>query len=208
MSDNSLPPAPHEGHIGPIKNPKQLLLAVFFSFVVPIFAIIGLVFYVVSEMKPAGSANAEHMELGGVTQQSHDQAIEQRIQKVGFVEIRDANRPLKTGEDVFKAQCSACHATGAAGSPKFGDSAAWGPRIKQGLEALVNSALHGKGAMPAQGGGDFDDTEVARAAAYMANAGGAKFAEPQRPAAAASGAAGAAPAADAASAPAAQTAAK
>jgi hypothetical protein len=47
----------------------------------------------------------------------------------------------------------------------------------------MNSALKGKGAMGAQGGGDFSDIEVGRAVAYMANAGGAKFAEPQAPAA-------------------------
>jgi cytochrome c5 len=106
-----------------------------------------------------------------------------RIQKVGTVEVRDANRPLKSGEEVYKAQCSACHATGAAGSPKFGDAAAWGPRIKTGLDALMNSALKGKGAMGAQGGGDFSDIEVGRAAAFMANAAGAKFEEPKAPAA-------------------------
>jgi hypothetical protein len=44
----------------------------------------------------------------------------------------------------------------------------------------VNSALKGKGAMGPQGGGDFDDVEIARAVVYMANAAGAKFAEPQR----------------------------
>jgi cytochrome c5 len=108
----------------------------------------------------------------------------QRIQKVGMVEIRDANRALKSGEEVYKAQCTACHAAGVAGAPKVGDAGAWGPRIKTGLEALVNSALKGKGAMGAQGGGDFDDTEIARAVVYMANGSGAKFAEPQRPAAA------------------------
>lgn len=177
MSDNHH----EEAHTGPIKNPKQLLIAVIFSFVIPIFAIIGLVLYVTSADKPAaGAANPE-------------KAIAERIQKIGMVEVRDANRPLRSGEDVFKGQCSACHATGAAGSPKFGDAAAWSARIKTGLEALVHSALTGKGAMAPQGGGDFNDTEIARAVVYMANAGGAKFAEP---------AAGAAPAADGASAPA------
>jgi hypothetical protein len=54
MSDNSH----EEDHTGPIKNPKQLLVAVFFSFVVPVFAIIGLVYYVTSAAKPAGTADA------------------------------------------------------------------------------------------------------------------------------------------------------
>ena len=105
---------------------------------------------------------------------------------------------------MFKAQCSACHASGAAGAPKFGDAAAWAARIGTGFEALVQSALKGKGAMAPQGGGDFNDTEIARAVAYMANAGGAKFAEPAAPAAAAPAAqADAAPAAAPAPAPAA-----
>jgi cytochrome c5 len=184
MSDNHH----EEAHTGPIKNPKQLLVAVLFSFVIPIFAIIGLVLYVTSADKPAaGSVNPE-------------KAIAERIQKVGMVEIRDANRPLKSGEEVYKGQCAACHATGAAGAPKFADTAAWSARIATGFEALVQSALKGKGAMAPQGGGDFNDTEIARAAAYMANAAGAKFAEPAAPAAAgaAPAAADAAPAAPAA----------
>jgi len=174
-----------EAHTGPIKTPKQLLLAVFFSFVVPVFAIIGLVYYVVSDNKPAGSGISERHALGGVTAQDLDRGVLARIHKVGSVEIRDANRALKSGEEVFKAQCTTCHSSGAAGAPKFGDAAAWAPRIKTGLDSLVNSALKGKGAMAAQGGGDFDDIEVARAVVYMANAAGAKFAEPQPAAAAA-----------------------
>ena len=109
MSDHSH----DEDHTGPIKTPKQLLLAVFYSFVLPVFIIIGLVYYVTSANKPqAGSSNAP-------------EAVAVRIQKVGTVEIRDANRAMKSGEEVFKAQCTACHTSGAAGAPKFGDSGAW-----------------------------------------------------------------------------------
>jgi cytochrome c5 len=185
-----------EGHSGPIKTPKQLLATVIFAFVVPVFLIIGLVSYVVSENKPSGSTQAEEQALGGITQQDLDRGVAERIRKVGAVEIRDANRPLKSGEEVFKAQCTTCHSAGVAGAPKFGDKAAWAPRIATGFDALVNSALHGKNAMPPQGGGDFDDIEVARGVAYMANAAGAKFPEPQRPAAAAqaNAASGSAPA--------------
>jgi cytochrome c5 len=70
-----------------------------------------------------------------------------------------------------------------AGAPKFGDAGAWGPRIKTGFDALLNSALKGKGAMGAQGGGDLDDFEIARAVVYMVNGSGGKFAEPAKPAA-------------------------
>ena len=105
--------------------------------------------------------------------------VAQRIQKAGAVEVRDANREMKSGEEVFKAQCTACHNAGVAGAPKFGDAAAWAPRIATGYPALLNSALKGKGAMAAQGGGNLDDVEVGRAVAYMANAGGGKFEEPK-----------------------------
>jgi len=170
-----------EAHTGPIKTPKQLLLAVFFSFVIPVFAIIGLVAYVVAENKPAGSREAESQALGGVTAQDLDRTVAARIRKVGTVEVRDANRPLKSGEDVFKAQCTSCHTPGAAGAPKVGDAPAWGARIRSGFDALVQSALKGKGAMPAQAGGDFDDIEIARAVAYMANTAGAKCDRTHRP---------------------------
>ena len=173
------PNTPHDddheiAHTGPIKTPQQLLAAVFFSFVVPIFAIIGLVYYVTTQNVPAAGA----IDSG--------QALAKRIQKVGSVEIRDANRPLKSGEEVYKAQCVACHAAGAAGAPKFGDEAAWGPRLKTGFEALWNSSLKGKGAMGAQGGGDFQDVEIGRAVVYLTSAAGGKFAEPAAPAVGAS----------------------
>ncbi len=159
----------HEAHTGPIKSPKQLVWASIASFVLPVFIIIGLVYYVTSANKEApGTSDAER-------------SLAERIQKVGTVEVRDANRPLKAGEEVYKAQCAACHAVGAAGAPKFGDAGAWGVRIKQGLDTLVNSALKGKGAMGAQAGGDFSDTEIARAVVYLANNAGGKFEEPKAP---------------------------
>lgn len=182
MSANDHNTAHEEAHTGPIKTPQQLLAAVFFSFVVPIFAIIGLVYYVTSANKPsAGVDNSER-------------AVAQRIQKIGMIEIRDANRPLKSGEEVYKAQCVACHDTGAAGAPKFGDTAAWAPRLATGFEALWNSALKGKNAMAAQGGGDHNDIEIARAVVYLTAAAGGKFTAPAAPA----------PATDAAASPAAE----
>ncbi|MDP3606459.1 MAG: c-type cytochrome [Polaromonas sp.] len=168
MSANDQTTAHEEDHSGPIKTPQQLLLAIFFSFVIPIFAIIGLVYYVASDNRPAaGAGNAE-------------KAVAERIQKIGMVDIRDANRPLKAGAEVYAAQCAACHTAGVAGAPKLGDAAAWAPRIKTGYEALLTSSLKGKGAMGPQGGGDFEDAEIGRAVVHMANAAGAKFSEPQR----------------------------
>ena len=191
MSD----PMHDEAHSGPITTPKQLLITVILSFVVPVFVIIGLVTYVVSGNKPSGSLEAQKQALGGVTPQDLERGVAERIRKVGTVEIRDANRPLRAGEEVYKVQCAACHAAGVAGAPKHADAGVWAGRIATGLDALVQSALKGKGAMPPQAGGDFDDVEIARGVVYMANAAGAKFAEPQRPAANGQAAAASAPAA-------------
>jgi cytochrome c5 len=165
---------PHEG---PIKTPKQLILAVLFAFVVPIFGIILLVMYVTTETRPSAGSEARAPK-----------SIAERIRPVGSVEIKDASdaASMKTGEQVFAAQCTACHATGALNAPKLGDAAAWGPRIAAGFNALLHSALAGKGQMPAQGGGDFSEFEIGRAVVYMANQGGAKFPEPAAPAAGAS----------------------
>ncbi|HEX2544574.1 MAG TPA: c-type cytochrome [Ramlibacter sp.] len=198
-----------DAHTGPIKTPKQLLVAVLFSFLIPVFVIIALVAYVASDNKPAGSNEVEKYVLGGLSAQDLERGVNERLRKVGVVEIRDANRPLANGETVYKAQCSACHDAGAAGAPKFGDAGLWANRIKNGFEALVASAIKGKGAMPPQAGGDFSDVEVARAVAYLANSGGAKFAEPAAPAAptATAAAPGAAPAAGTAAATAAAAAA-
>ncbi len=162
---------PHEG---PIKTPKQLILAVLYAFVVPIFGIVLLVMFVTSAKRPAAGSNA-----------FTDASITARVHPVGIVEIRDAADPtsMKTGEQVFTAQCTACHTSGALGAPKVGDAAAWAPRIKTGYDALANSAIHGKGQMPPQGGGDFSDYEIGRAVVYLTGQAGARFAEPSMPAA-------------------------
>jgi len=168
---------PHEG---PIKTPKQLILTVLFAFLVPIFGIVLLVMFVTSDKRPAAGSSAMTPE-----------AIAERIRPVGTVEIKDATdvASMKTGEQVFGAQCTACHATGALGAPKLGDAAAWGPRIKTGFDALLHSAFAGKGQMPPQGGGDFSDFEIARAVVYMTGKAGGTFPEPTAPAASAAAAA-------------------
>jgi cytochrome c5 len=174
MSDNH---AQEENHEGPIRTPKQLIWTVLASFVLPVIIIILLVNYVAFDNKSAPGSDAFTAE-----------AVAKRLQPVGTVEYKDVNNvaAMKTGQQVYDAQCSACHASGAAGAPKAGDAAAWAPRVATGFDALWGSVLKGKGAMGAQGGGDYSDFEVARAVVYLANQGGAKFDEPKAPAAAAS----------------------
>jgi cytochrome c5 len=111
-----------------------------------------------------------------------EEAVNARIQKVGALQLGESKRDPRTGEEVFKAQCTTCHTAGMLGAPKYADAGMWAPRIATGYAALLNSALKGKGNMTPQGGGAFSEYEVARAVVYMANAGGAKFAEPAAPA--------------------------
>ncbi|MGL6108952.1 MAG: c-type cytochrome [Rubrivivax sp.] len=176
MSDSQDHDAPHEG---PIKTPKQLIWTVIASFVVPIAIIVLLVNFV--------AAGDRH---GAGSQGMSEQAIALRIQPVGTVMLKDASgaAQLRSGEQVYTAQCAACHAAGLANAPKLGDEAAWGARVKTGYETLLNSALKGKNAMAAQGGGEFSDYEIGRAVVFMANKGGGKLDEPKAPAAAASAA--------------------
>ena len=166
MSDHA-----HDAHTGPIKTPVQLMWTAFFFFVAPIFIIIGLVYFVTSGPKPGMGAADPAL------------ATAQRIQRVGMVELRDANRPLAAGDAVYAAQCLACHGAGLVGAPKFGDVGAWAPRLGQGYATLLKHAVEGLGAMGAQGGGAFSDIEIGRAVVHMANAAGAKFPVPEAPAA-------------------------
>ncbi len=162
----------HE-HESLIKTPKQLIAAVIAGFVVPIAIIVLLVSYVGSTPKIGAGSNAQSPE-----------AIAARIKPVadeGFT-LADASGPrtLKAGTEVYNAACAACHGSGAAGAPKFGDAGAWGGRIKQGYDTLVSHAIKGIRAMPAKGGNpDLDDVEVARAVVHLANAAGASFKEPE-----------------------------
>lgn len=73
------------------------------------------------------------------------------------------------GKKLYEAACQACHATGAAGAPKFGDKAAWAPRLKKGMDVLHANAIKGIGAMPPKGGATASDAEVKAAVEYLAN---------------------------------------
>ncbi|MDX3987178.1 MAG: c-type cytochrome [Achromobacter sp.] len=72
------------------------------------------------------------------------------------------------GEKLYKSVCFACHATGVANAPKFGDKAAWDPYIKTGMDAMVKVAMQGKPPMPPKGGAANASEEDIRAAVqYM-----------------------------------------
>ncbi len=84
--------------------------------------------------------------------------------------------PAKSdGKKVFDSACTACHGAGIAGAPKFGDKAAWAPRIAQGINTLDTHALQGfqgkAGVMPPKGGyTSLSDADVKAAVDYMVSA--------------------------------------
>ncbi|HEY6822300.1 MAG TPA: c-type cytochrome [Burkholderiales bacterium] len=166
----------HDPHSSFIKTPQQLIVVVLLAFLIPIIGIILIVQLVIS--KPSADPNALTPE-----------SVAERLQPVGHVEFAAGGAAAggaRSGEQVVKEVCSTCHQAGVAGAPKIGDTAAWAPRIKQGLNALIASATKGKGAMPPKGGNaSLSDDEVARAVVFLANSGGAKFKEPAAPKAAA-----------------------
>jgi len=105
----------------------------------------------------------------GVSDYKPDEIVLENIKPVGQVYVAGESEPEpaadtamaaagdtasagpKSGEEIYNASCLACHATGAAGAPKLGDTALWAPRIATGIEAMLATAIKGKGAMPPKG---------------------------------------------------------
>jgi cytochrome c5 len=119
-------------------------------------------------------------------------AVDERIKPVGQVSlpgdelaggavataIPEAAAPVAaklTGEQVYNAACFACHGTGVGGAPKFGDAAAWKPRVAKGKAILNKHSLEGfqgeAGYMPPKGGRvDLSDEEIIAAVGFMSGA--------------------------------------
>ncbi len=105
--------------------------------------------------------------------------IRYRLQKVGKLNISGApaasapesSTSVAAAEvspaDAYQSSCFACHGTGAAGAPKLGDAAAWGPRIAKGDATLLNNAINGINGMPPRGGSSLDDSTMKAVVAYM-----------------------------------------
>ncbi len=107
-------------------------------------------------------------------------AIAERIKPVGEVSVASGEAALNAvvspanaadkGKAIYDGTCVACHGAGIAGAPKFGDKTVWAPRIAKGNDALYQTALKGKGAMPPKGGNmALKDEDVKAAVDYMAS---------------------------------------
>lgn len=77
----------------------------------------------------------------------------------------------RSGEDVYKLHCTACHATGLLSSPLTGDTAAWKERYdaRGGIDALVQVSKEGTPAgMPPMGTcSSCSDDELKSAISFM-----------------------------------------
>ena len=155
-----------EEHSSFIKTPQQLIKVVLIAFLVPIFGIVMVVQLVLE--RPHADPAALSAE-----------AISARLQPIGKVEFGAAGAAAaKSGEEIVKEVCAACHQAGVANAPKLGDKAGWAPRLKLGLNGLLQSVVKGKGAMPARAGTSLSDQELGSAVVFMANQAGGNLKEP------------------------------
>jgi cytochrome c5 len=111
-----------------------------------------------------------------------EEAVNSRIAPVARVELAAPSAAgasgERSGEQLYRTICVACHEAGVANAPKLGDKAAWAPRLALGLDGLLKSAIAGKNAMPPRAASNASDAELTRAIVYMANKAGANFKEP------------------------------
>lgn len=161
----------------------------FDTFILILGAMLGLTvaIYFIANALADAYLTGQHLESPAAQQE-----LEKRLAPMG--EVRVAGEPGSTapvpapaqvaaapapqaaakidGKSIYQTACFACHATGAAGAPRLGDKADWGPRIAQGMDVLKQHALEGyvgsKGVMPPKGGRtDLSDAEIIAALEYM-----------------------------------------
>jgi cytochrome c5 len=106
----------------------------------------------------------------GESQSNED--ISKRIKPVGEVYIAGdtpaAATGPRSGEDVYKASCFACHGTGAMGAPKAGDTVQWSKRAEQGVDVVIEHAISGFNGMPPRGAcAACSDDEIKAAVEFM-----------------------------------------
>jgi cytochrome c5 len=166
-----------EEHSSPIKTPGQLITVVALSFLVPVLGIILLVQLIVGGLR-----------VDATSPSMSEDAIAKRLKPVGEIALGEpgeapaapaagapapatqvaAASPEEVGQKTYQAYCTVCHGAGIAGAPKTGDTAAWQPRVAQGKDAMYNSAIKGKNAMPPKGGAlNAADADIKAAVDYM-----------------------------------------
>ena len=155
-------------------SPKQIAIVAIAIIVLPIIALLLVVRLVIGiEAENIDKKNPALTDAA---------AVAKRLQPVAEYVAIDPNAPkiVRSGEDIIKTTCAACHVSGALGAPKIGDKAAWAKRISMGYQHMLKLAIQGVRQMPPRGGdATLSDSEMASAVAVMANQSGANFTVPQ-----------------------------
>ncbi len=145
--------------------------------VLGLLVIVTVVVFLGSRLLSVISANATKGEDGDDYQKQRAALVEERIQKVGTVRagVVPKGPVVRSGKEIVEAVCSSCHKAGVLGAPKIGEAGDWAPRVGQGFDGLVKSAIGGKGSMPAKGGDStLQDDDIKKAVAFMLKESGQK----------------------------------
>jgi cytochrome c5 len=179
-----------EEHSSLIKTPQQLIVVIVLAFLIPVVGIVMLASYITGGLKvdpkssdASATAVAERLKPVGTVvigevppTAAATPAAGARPAAASSGVTSTSGEAVKTaaasgpaaGKKLYDTVCVACHGAGIAGAPKTGDKAAWKPRVATGKDALYNSALHGKNAMPAKGGlTSASDGDVKAAVDYL-----------------------------------------
>ncbi|MDR1648168.1 MAG: c-type cytochrome [Zoogloeaceae bacterium] len=131
---------------------KSVLYASIVFAVLVILAVLVALFRSYTAAAVADDPSAEErIRPVGVFIKSDVKAPEAVIPAASVEETADTAVLPKDPASIYASACHICHDTGVAGAPKKGDKAAWAPRIAAGMDALYQSALNGKNAMPPRG---------------------------------------------------------
>lgn len=74
------------------------------------------------------------------------------------------------GATLYEIKCKACHEVGLLNAPKYGDVAAWSPRLAKDKETLYMHSAHGFNKMPAQAVNGVTEAQIKAAVDYMIEA--------------------------------------
>jgi cytochrome c5 len=156
-------------------------------FIASAVSILLAVYFLITSLVNTVNSNSTKGELDNTMQVA---AASDNLAPIGHSLTSDAKpaaaAAARSGKEVYDAVCTVCHATGVAGAPKISDKAAWEPRVATGIDALMNTAINGKGAMPARGGNpSVTDAELKATIAYMTKQAGFDLGITDEPAAAA-----------------------
>ncbi|WP_350561196.1 c-type cytochrome [Psychrobacter sp. CAL346-MNA-CIBAN-0220] len=117
------------------------------------------------ETAPVAAADANAM---ATTDQAN---ADMPVDAAATTEVAGAAKPedlaVNVGAQLYNTQCMACHQNGLLNAPKYGDAAAWAPRIAKGKEILYTHSAKGFNQMPPQATNGVTEAQIHAAVDYM-----------------------------------------